>query len=1062
MRKLLILALLCPYFSMCQPLPIEGNIINEQSEPIAGATVTLKRTGQVTVSDNNGHFNFPAALVNDTLVISAVGYETQAVPNNERGQVTIILKSKTALMDEMIINTGYQVLPRERATGSFAKISNALFEQRISTDWLSRLSGITPSVLFDKRPSSREKIQIRGLSTLRSENAAPLIVLDNFPYEGNITNINPADIESITVLKDAAAASIWGARAGNGVIVITTQKGQQSSKPVLTASINTAIVPAPDLFQFSDMSASDFIDFEQFLFNDGYYNFDINNTSFRPPLTPAVEIMAATRSGLISQEAAAAKLAELKTLDVRRDFQDFLYRKAINSQAAFSLSGATPFVRYLLSTGYDKNTSSLVGNDYLRFTLRTDNTFTLNKFFFVNLGLSFVNAVSNQNNPGEYGSYSVGSRRLYPYARLADGSGNPLPIDKNYRSTFTDTAGNGRLFDWKYRPLQELQAVNHNINANEWLINSGFTWRPSRSYSVDLQFRFHKGSTVDRNYNSPQSYFARNLVNSYTQLNGSEIKYAVPPGGVLDLSNSMFNAYNGRLQFNAQKAIGSDHKVNAVIGAEVRQISSSNEKSRTYGYNDDNLVFSMVDWVNTYPGYAGIFSALRIPAGTGFSGEVQRAVSLYGNVAHSFLNRYTISASARRDATNMFGTKTNDQWKHLWSVGAMWDISKESFYNWHLMQNLKFRATYGYSGNIANNISGFTTIVYLNASQSPLNIPAARLGTTPNPQLRWEKTAMLNLGLDFALTNSRVGGSLEFFNKTSNDLIGTQTLDPTTGVSSISANSADLVGRGFDIEINTKNILNPVQWETSFLFSHTSSKITRYQFKTPDQAPYYISNGRSILPSEGLQPYQVVSFRSSGLDPANGDPIGYVNGQQSKDYLAMWSAPLSDLVVHGVAVPPYFGAIRNSFSYKRLSLAANITYRLGYYFRRPAIDYSSLVYYNQTHPDYALRWQKPGDEKFTSVPSFVYPVNDYREGFYVNSEATVFRGDNIRLEYVNLSWAIDKKSWRSWPFNTSQFTMYVNDLNIVLWKKYDGDLDPDFPFILKPKPSIAIAFKTSF
>ncbi|HEX8349870.1 MAG TPA: TonB-dependent receptor plug domain-containing protein, partial [Hymenobacter sp.] len=317
MKQLLaVIGILLPFLSACQPLTLKGKLINEQNEPVSGATIILKRTGFTTVSDREGAFIIANTSMFDTVIITATGYERVEEPSNERGLVTVILKRNSVALQEVTVSTGYQQLRRERATGSFAVVDSRALEPRLSPNLLERLDGIAPSLLFDRRRNSGEPLQLRGLSTLRSE-TAPLVVLDNFPYEGDIAAINPADVESVTVLRDAAAASVWGARAGNGVLVITTKKGRRYGPLRVSVSSVATVTERPRITAIPQVSVRGFIALESFLFGKGFYNSELSNATSRPALSPVVELLARGRAGLLSAAEAAAGVEALGRFDFR-------------------------------------------------------------------------------------------------------------------------------------------------------------------------------------------------------------------------------------------------------------------------------------------------------------------------------------------------------------------------------------------------------------------------------------------------------------------------------------------------------------------------------------------------------------------------------------------------------------------------------------------------------------------------------------------------------------------------------------------------------------------------
>jgi len=312
---------------LVQDLTVRGRVVDENGQPLQGATVTVKGKNRSVKTDQNGAFYLENVGERDQLVISFVGYQSREVKAaTDMGSLTMVIADQ-GLEEVNVVSTGYETLAKERATGSFELIDHKMLNRRTGTDILSRLEGITSGLQFDRRGQSPDQttanagnIVIRGISTLSSNIKTPLIVLDNFPYEGDILNINPSDIEQVTVLKDAAAASIWGARAGNGVIVITTKKGKLNSALKISSGANLIISEKPDLFAYPTMSSSDFIDVEQYLFRQNFYDAALGNNTTFPVLSPAVEIFDQSRRKLISRSDSTVLIDELKGMDVRRDF----------------------------------------------------------------------------------------------------------------------------------------------------------------------------------------------------------------------------------------------------------------------------------------------------------------------------------------------------------------------------------------------------------------------------------------------------------------------------------------------------------------------------------------------------------------------------------------------------------------------------------------------------------------------------------------------------------------------------------------------------------------------
>ena len=276
-------------------------------------------------------------------------------------------------------------------------------------------------------------------------------------------------------------------------------------------------------------------------------------------------------------------------------------------------------------------------------------------------------------------------------------------------------------------------------------------------------------------------------------------------------------------------------------------------------------------------------------------------------------------------------------------------------------------------------------------------------------------------------------------------------------------NVAGIEGNGVDVELRTININKGVRWLTTANFSTYKDKVTKY-YPSSTIARNFVLSSVPISGIEGLPVYSIFAYRWAGLDPQNGDPRGYLNGEVSKDYAKMMGADVKDLQYFGSAIPTVYGSFTNTFSYKQFTLDIGITYKLGYYFRRPSINYTSLFKDWVGHSDYALRWQKPGDEAFTDVPSNQYQTNSNRDAFYAGSAALIEKGDHIRLQYINLGYEISKKQWQQMPLKALQ--LYANISNLgILWQESKSGIDPDFnlgSYVVKPPVMYTLGLKAKF
>ncbi|HXO75188.1 MAG TPA: hypothetical protein VN824_08145, partial [Puia sp.] len=574
--------------------------------------------------------------------------------------------------------------------------------------------------------------------------------------------------------------------------------------------------------------------------------------------------------------------------------------------------------------------------------------------------------------------------------------------------------------------------------------------------SAEAKYQLEQASGENRQLYSADSYYVRNLVNSFTQVTGDNIVRPVPLGAILDQTHNELAAHALRGQLNFSQTWGR-HQVTAIGGAEVRQDNSRYNSSRAYGYNPELLTYTNVDLVSTFPFYGGLGNDGAIYNPMQFGQVLNRFVSFYGNGSYSYDNRYTVSVSARKDESNLFGVNSNQKGVPLWSAGLAWNVAGEGFWHVDMLPYLKLRLTYGYSGNVDNSRSAYTTIAY-QTTNPYTHVPYASILNPPNPELRWERVGMTNIGLDFGLRGDRITGSVDYYIKKGRDLISPAPVDLTTGFTLLYINSGKTRGQGLDLQLSSRNLTGAFGWNTTLLFSWNRSKVVDY-YNNISTGSFYVSDGLAVNPVPGRDVYGLYSYRWAGLDGQTGDPQGYLNGQVSKDYSALVNnSQLADLKYNGSAIPVYFGALRNTFSWRGISVSANISYKLDYFFRRTSINYTSLFSGWVGNRDYVLRWQQPGDEKRTNVPSMVYPADADRDQFYTYSDATIARGDNVRLQDLNIGYQLDRQHQRWLPFKRLQVYMYAANLGII-WRANKWNVDPDYGAGIPAARTISLGLK---
>ena len=1044
-RFFCILLYLCPILIRAQNnpiLPITGKVFTIDKQALPGTTLQFKKSKAAFLSTTDGSFNISGITLPDTLIVSHIGYLTkQVVINNSGLSLSIFLEANNGILNEVTVNTGYQSVPKERSTGSFVLIDKELINRKVSTNILDRLDGVTSGLIFNrnKTPGANEsEIVIRGRSTIFGQ-VNPLIVVDNFPYDGDINNINPNEVESITVLKDAAASSIWGVRSGNGVIVITTKKGNAGQAPKVSFNTNLTIGSKPDLFYQPLLDAKDYIDVESFLFAKGYYNSRINSPYLS--ISPAVAIMAARRNSTISAADSATQMNALANNDVRSDLLSYFYRPSVSQQYALSISGGGNSNQYFLFAGYDKTLGNQQGYDQGRVNLTAKNTLQIipNKLE-LSTNIAFTSSTADIAPAAFNNAYPI-------YQKLVDANGNALPVYSNYKKTWLDTIGQGQLLDWTLRPYDELRFSNNHTRVTDYRIAATLKYKIISKLDLTLLYQYEDGRSTQDNFQTQNTYATRDLINRFTQPDYTlkNPVRQVPLGTLDDNTLSSYNSNNARALLGYNTIVGEDGKLTVLAGTEVKDYQSFTSAKRLYGYNVDNATDIAISPITSYPtlpiGALTLISGARSQSGT-----ADRYLSYFGNAGYTYRKRYLFNASARKDESNLFGVNANQKGVPLWSAGLGWITSNEKWFHSSALSYLKIRTTFGYNGNVDKSTSAYTTGGV--GLSSFFTQPTVSIINPPNPDLSWEKTSLINLGADFALFQGTLSGSLEGYYRKGTNLTGLSQVAAQTGVTQFRQNIADISGRGIDLSLFARPIHDQFTWDINFLYSYNTDRIDRYLL-APSAVKLYVT-GISSNPMEGKSWSAVYAYKWNGLSPSTGDPQGYVGGATSTDFSKLISpATTADISYMGNGRPTHFGSLRNTFSYRHISLSCNIMYELGYYYRRSSVSYASmfsgsLAYGNMnlTNADVAKRWQKPGDELVTNVPSMLYPGNASRDEFYNYSETLVEKGDHIRLRDIQLSYDLSFTNQKNNPVKNAKVYLYANNIGI-LWRANKSHTDPD-------------------
>ncbi len=1006
---------------------LKGTVTDADGNTLPGVSVVVKGTTNGVATDIDGNYNIKIEGDNAVLVFSFVGMISQEIAYRGQVDLNVVLKYDTANLDEVVV-TGYQTLSRERATGAFEKVNAVVLEEKSSVNILDKLEGQTAGVLFDKDGN----VEIRGRSTLFA-NQKPLIVVDGFPIEGDMETINPNDIESITVLKDAAAASIWGARAANGVIVIVSKRGTGKGKTNIEFTSSLSLTQKPDLYDLPFASTESFLEAEKFLANNKYTNLPVGANQY--PLTVGMDAFLKLRDGIYTQEQTDAVVNGLKNTDVRDEFSDLFLRKAVRQQYSLAISGNSERNSYYASVNYDDNQSysKQSANDRIISNLSLNSK--LNDRLTVNVGINAT--IRNQKNNG-IGLSSITSTSQYQ--KILDENGNYVNQPKGYYQDFKENlVDQGYPYDWDYNLKREFDNKDNYEKDVDLKLKVGFNYKILEGLDFDGRYQYEWGDNKGRNLNNEETYYVRNFVNYRTVIEDGEIVSYVPKGSILGESYKNYKAFTTRGQLNFNKSFNNNlHNITAMAGIEVRKFERESSKGmKKYGYDPQSLQYKNI---NLNEGFPNAVSGRKYTIGdnTQFEDIEDRFISYYGNMAYTYAEKYTLTASARLDDSNLFGADSEYRNVPLWSLGGNWQIHKEDFFDFDFINQLSLRATYGLNGNVDKTTSPY--MIALVAKDYNTQNQFAYVNNPSNPKLRWERTSVTNLGLDFSMFRNRLSGSIEYYNKYSDGLLGFVSLNSTYGFSEAKMNVAEISNKGLDFSLNALAIDKAFKWNVGLNFSHNKNVVK--EIEMPDETP---SSYLSMKPKVGLPYAYMYSYKWAGLS-SEGLPQVY---DQNGDIVSTSDAieDADALKYEGTRTPKFYGSVINNFAYKGISLRLLMTYKLGHVFRRNTLNYRNFTTSterNWIHEDYEKRWQNPGDELTTDVP--VFPGNSsmlssYFDAYTSNSSNTVLDASHIRIKEVILSYDMPAKIIKPLSLSKLKFSVQARNLGVIVFNSQN--IDPE-------------------
>lgn len=1014
--------------------------------PIADVSVVLNGTDKRTSTDNKGVFLMHGVDENGDLKLIHIGYETTKIKYLEtKDTLYIFMKSLNRMIDDVeVVNTGYNEIPKERATGSFSFLNREDLNRFPATNILDRLDGMINGLTMDRTLSIGErkvepKLRLRGLSTIES-NSEPLIILDGFPYEEGLATINPSDIENITVLKDAAAASIWGARAGNGVLVISTKKGKFNQATRLAYSTVFQVEAKPNLYYDPKYLPSNVVlNIEDEMFLRKNYR-ERNQT----PIPLYTEWLIKNRDGVIDDSELSRIRGQLEMIDTREESLKHLYQKGLNRHHDVSLTGGGQNYSFRSGTSYDNNRSSMKGNGYQRWNANMQGTVRLNERLSLSSTIWYTHQ-AYQNSRIRYSNFTGGGVSVVPYYRFADELGNSMPVVNGLRYAYQESAPQIGLLDWMYRPLDEIELTDDHTSDAELRLQFNLDFKITNFLRWKAFYQFLSTETGGSILYDKDSYYVRNTVNRFTQANMDRV---IPYAAIrIENGRGENRSHNVRTQLDGSNSWGSGNQLTYFVGAEVMDRSTTNSPGMyIYDYDSEMLLGRRnFDYTKRYP-IRPTGSGLIEQSRGNFTRRNYRFISYYSNASYDYKSRYLLSGSLRWDASNIYGVKTNQKGVPLWSLGVAWHLDKERFFNNSIIDKLKLRTTYGSSGNTNTTVSTYPIISY--DIDGITNLQYASLRSVGNPSLRWEKVNTLNLGIDISLLNNRFSGSLEYYEKKAEDLIGAMLMDPTTGIidGALPAiinriNYANLSTRGWDITLNSRNLVGGFKWDSRLQFATIKNKVTNYETNEMNSTLLFLSQPRPVL---GRSLDAIFAYPWHGLNEV-GKPVIYKDGLVSSDYVNYYNSyPISDLVYVGDRVPTLTANLLNTFRWKKFQASVNLSWKSNYYFQRSTMSNMGEVNGNY-HKDYFNRWTKPGDELWTDVlPKAEKASQELSAISNIHANSTVLweKGDHLRVKDIVLGYYFDSIDARfAKRINTSLSMSNIG----VLWRSNKYNLDPDFP-----------------
>ena len=1035
-RLTMILASLFLFFGMAfAQTQVSGTVVSQDdNEPIVGATVQVVGSNVGVATDMNGKFSLRMPEGKTMLRISYVGMEPIEV--SARPNMRILLTSDKQALDEVIV-VAYGSAKKSSFTGSAANVNSKDMELRPVASATKALEGNVSGVQVTSgsgQPGSSPNIRIRGFGSINAS-SAPLYVVDGIPYDGNLASINPADIESMTVLKDASAGALYGARGANGVVMITTKQGKSGKANVNWRS--TVGWSNRALKKYDNVSQKEFVQLyyealrNDFQFNQGYSLADAEAAA-RASLGAKDNLSSEfynpfknyTWDNIIDPATGQVRADAQSAWD--EDWMDAVLRKnAFRHEHQFSIDGGTDKTKYMLSLGYLNEDGLLETTSFQRYTARTNVDTQVTDWFHANLSTALTHSESNFS---DYDGTSTSNvwytaqfiNPLFP-VYLKDEKGNTMYDDQKRI-----------LYDWgearpdgSYRP----GSMSDFNSLGMLMLDDAYTKRDAASVRTGIQFggdspRFGVLQGLKLAINFGADYNSSNYMRYMNSEHGNQ-KNA---GGLIQKQNGRTLSYTFNQLLTWNRSFGM-HNFDVLLGHEW------------YDYTYEYLGAGKTSLVN---GIKELRPGTTLYDADSYT-QKYRINSFLSRLNYNYADRYYFSASFRQDASSRFYRDNNTG--SFWSVGANWRISKEKFMqgiDW--LDNLSFKISYGEQGNDnildADGYANYYTWQSLYDLSYPNgDAPGGFVSTLENKDVSWEKNGNLNIGLEGTFFNSRLHASIEYFNKKTTDMLLNYPMALSTGFTGYSANVGDMRNQGWEFEVSGTPVrTKDFEWTLGWMGSLLNNKVLKLTAESPE-----IIRGVRII-KEGYELNTFYMSKSAGVDPLTGQQLYWAyekddNGNKvaGSDYITNdYTKANASKYFLGSRIPDLYGSINTGLSYKGLALTMLATYSLGGKIYDSSYASSMDLWYTSSTWNRAAlrRWQKPGD--ITDVPRMAIADGSALATDRYLIDASYFAIKNITLSYTLPQLWVNK-------IGLGAVRVFTSMDNVALFTHLDG-MDPQYNF----------------